>query len=73
MNTQQKILLDKLEIALAGFILDGRKELVKIWVPIIEALHREEFVWAVILAAVADVPKPLVEYISKILKVKRVE
>lgn len=70
---KQDKFIKRFEFALANFVFDGKKELATLWGPIVEAMQRGEFVWAVLLADNnEEIPKPLIEQMRKVFRVGRI-
>lgn len=72
MTKQQKKFIKKLEIALATFVYDGKKELAAMWSPILEALWEGNSVIAVFMAEERpEIPEALVHQMSNVFGVRR--
>jgi hypothetical protein len=73
MTQTQNDLLEKLEILLARMLLDGRSKTTTRLGEVIEAIHRHDTVWAVILADAYGFPERFVEKIRQTFRIKRID
>ena len=73
MNTTQEKLFDKLSIAMLNLINDGHKELAERLGDVIDMLVNEDYVLALILAKMNNLPKKVIEVIQSTYNIREVD
>lgn len=73
MNTTQEKLFDKLSIAMLNLINDGHNELAERLGDVIDMLLNEDYVLALILAKINNLPKKVIQVIQSTYNIREVD